>query len=119
MFTLIGLLIGAFAGYLASGYLDGMQPVRQSVRTAIDAGISMGSSLLANATRSFGLGPVVNIGIAIVMVLLILWLMGFGTALLLGIIGGLIYCDEIGQLPFVPGVAAAIRQKINNARKAD
>ena len=119
MFTLIGFVIGAFAGYLASGYLDGLQQLRQSVRQAIDSGVAAVGNLLSNATRSFGFGPFVNIGIAIVVVLLILWLMSFGTALLLGIFAGLIYSDEIERLPFVSGVATTIRQKIDGARKSD
>ncbi len=118
MFTLIGFAVGAFGGYLASGYLDGMQQLRQTVRQAVDSGISTASNLLSNATRSFGLGPFVNIGIGIVVLLLVLWLMGFGTALIIGVVVGLIYSDEIGRLPFVAGAAATIKEKIDSTRKS-
>ena len=103
MFTIIGLLVGAFVGYFASGFLDGLQPLRDSARQGVGKGFDFVSGFLTNLTKSSGQGPLINIGIVIVGVLLLLWLIGFSTALLIGFIGGIIYSDEVGKLPFVSG----------------
>lgn len=112
MFTIIGLICGAFLGYLASGFLDGLDPLRDSAKQGIGKGLALGSNLLSNLTKSFGQGPLINIGILIIVVLLLIWLTGFTTAMLIGFIGGVIYTDEVGKLPFVSGVASSIRQKL-------
>ena len=119
MFTIIGLLIGAFVGYFASGFLDGLQPLRDSARQGVGKGIDFVSGFLTNLTKSSGQGPLINIGIGILVVLLLLWLIGFSTALLIGFIGGIIYSDEVGKLPFVSGFADSIRAKLTSHNKAD
>ncbi len=119
MFTLIGLVVGVFLGYLASGYLGSLQPLRQSVRQAVDQGLGFGRNLLGNLTSSFGQGPLINIGILILVVLLLLWLVSFSTALVIGALAGIIYADEVGNLPFVSGLAGTIRQKLSGRNRAE
>lgn len=117
MFTIIGLLLGAFVGYFASGFLDGLQPLRDSAKQGIGKAMDVGGGLLSNLTKSFGQGPLINIGILIVVALLLIWLIGFSTALLIGFIGGIIYSDEVGRLPFVSGIADSIKQKLTSHNK--
>lgn len=117
MFTIIGLLLGAFVGYFASGFLDGLQPLRDSVKQGMGKAFDLAGGLLSNITKGFGQGPLINIGILIVVALLLLWIVGFSTALLIGFIGGIIYSDEVGKLPFVSGVADTIRQKLTGHNK--
>lgn len=112
MFTLIGLVVGAFLGYLASGYLETLQPLRQSVREGIDRGVDAGRALLSNATSSFGQSALINIGVVILVVLLLLWLISFSTAMVIGFLAGIIYAEEVGGLPFVAQFAQTIRHKI-------
>lgn len=119
MFTLIGLLLGAFAGFFASGFLDGLQPLRDSAKQGIGKVLDLGGGLLSNLTKSFGQGPLINIGILILAVLLLIWLMGFSTALVLGFIGGIIYTEEVGRLPFVSGIATTIREKLTSHNKPE
>ncbi len=113
MFTIIGILIGTFVGYLISEYLDFLAPMRQAARGGIEAGRNM----LGNLTSSFGQGPLISIGIVVLVVLLLLWLIDFSTALLLGVILGLIYADEVGGLPFVSSTGDLIKQKIKGLKK--
>lgn len=117
MFTIIGLLLGAFVGYFASGFLDGLQPLRDSAKQGIGKAFDLAGGLLSNLTKSFGQGPLINIGILILVGLLIIWLIGFSTALLIGFIGGIIYSEEVGGLPFVSGVATTIREKMTGHNK--
>lgn len=117
MFTIIGLLLGAFVGYFASGFLDGLQPLRDSAKQGVGKVLDLAGGLLSNVTKSFGQGPLINIGILILVALLLIWLMGFTTALVLGFIGGIIYSDEVGRLPFVSGVATTIREKLTGHNK--
>lgn len=118
MFTIVGLILGAFAGYLISGFLDGLQPLRDSARQGLLKAFDLGGSLLSGLTRSTGQGPLINIGILVVVVLLLLWMISFSTALLIGVIGGVIYSEEVGRLPFVSGIAATIRQKLIGLKKS-
>ena len=117
-FTLIGLALGAFLGYLATSFFSGLQPLqdtgRQMVRTATDA---IGS-LISNLTKSSGYGPMINIAIVVLLVLLLIWLIGFSTALIIGFIGGIIYADDVAKLPFVAGLANSIRSKLASTSKA-
>ena len=113
MFTIIGLLLGAFIGYLISEYLEFLGPFRQAARGGIDAGLAA----LGKLTDSFGQGALVSIGIVVLLALLILWLVGFSTAVILGIILGLIYADEVGGLPFVSSAGGMIKQKIKGLKK--
>ena len=113
MFKIIGNLIGTFVGYLISEYLDFLAPMRQAAR----GGIESGRTLLGNLTSSFGQGPLISIGLVVLVALLLLWLIDFSTALLLGVILGLIYADEVGGLPFVSSTGDLIKQKIKGLKK--
>lgn len=115
MFTVIGIIIGAFVGYLISEYLEFLAPLRQTARE----GIAKGRSMLDQYTSSFGQGPLVSIGIVVLIVLLLLWLIDFSTALLLGVILGLIYVDEVGGLPFVSSTGDLIKEKVRALKKPD
>lgn len=115
MFTIIGILIGTFVGYLISEYLDFLAPMRQAARTGIESGRTM----LANLTTSFGQGPLISIAIVVVVALLLLWLIDFSTALVLGVVLGLIYADEVGGLPFVSSTGDLIKQKIKAFKKPE
>ena len=117
MFTIIGLAVGAFVGYFASGFLDGLQPLRDSVKTGVGKLLDLAGGLLSNLTKNLGQGPLINIGILIIVALLVVWLMGFSTALLIGFIGGIIYSDEVGKLPFVSGLAGTLREKLTGHNK--
>ncbi len=117
MFTIIGLILGAFVGYFAAGFIDGLQPLRDSVKQGIGKGLDLVGGLLSNLTKSLGQGPLINIGIMILVALLLLWLVGFSTALLIGFIGGLIYTDEVGRLPFVSALAGTLREKLTGLNK--
>ena len=117
MFTLIGLALGAFLGFMAAGFLAGLQPLRDSAQQLVGKGIDTVGSMIAGLTKSSGYGPMINIGIVVLLVIILLWLVSFSTALLLGFIGGLIYTDEIGRLPFVSGFAETIKSKISGLNK--
>lgn len=108
MFTIIGILIGTFVGYLVSEYLDALAPLRQAAR----GGIENGRAMIGNLTSSMNQGPLISIGIIVLIVLLVLWLISFSTAVVLGIILGFIYADEVGGLPFVSSTGNLIKQKI-------
>ena len=114
MFTIIGILIGIFIGYLISEYLEFLAPMRQAAR----GGIEKGRDLLGNLTNSFGQGPLLSIGIVVLVVLLLLWLIDFSTALIIGVILGLIYVDEVGGLPLVSTAGDMIKEKIRGLRKS-
>ena len=113
MFTIIGILLGTFIGYLIAEYLDFLAPFRQAARGGIDAGIAA----LGKLTESFGQGALVSIGIVVLIALLILWLVGFSTALILGIILVIIYADEVGGIPFISTAGGMIKQKIKGLKK--
>jgi len=115
MFTIIGILIGTFVGYLISEYLEFLGPARQAARNGVEAGLAM----LGKLTNSFGQGALISIGIVVLLVLLVLWLIDFSTALVLGVILGLIYADEVGGLPFVSTAGNMIKQKIKGLKKSD
>jgi len=112
MFTIIGILIGTFVGYLISEYLGFLAPMRQAAR----GGIEKGRAMLGDLTNSFGQGPLISIAIVVLVVLLLLWLIDFSTALILGVILGLIYADEVGGLPFISSIGDKIKQKIQALR---
>jgi len=117
MFTLIGLIIGGFIGVVASGYLgEGVNGLSLTVRQTIDSGIRTGGTLLDNITRSMPYGSLINIGVVVVVFLLLIWMMSFTTALILGVLAGIVYKDQVGSLPFVSGLADTVRQKIDSSR---
>ena len=117
MFTLIGLALGAFLGFLAAGFIGGLQPLRDTGQQLIRKGTDAVGSLIAGLTKSSGYGPMINIAIVVLLVIFLLWFISFSTALLLGVIGGLIYTDEIGHLPFVSGIADTVKSKISALSK--
>ena len=117
MFTLIGLVLGAFLGYLASGFIGGLQPLRETGQQLIRKGTDAIGSMIAGLTKSSGYGPMINIGIVVLLVIFLLWFISFSTALLLGIIAGVIYTEDIGRLPFVSGIADTIKSKIAGLSK--
>ncbi len=119
MFTVIGVLIGGFLGYLASGFIPGLEPLKDTAKQGITKGVELCGGLLTNLTKSFGQGPLINIGIMILAGLLLLWLVGFFNGILIGFVGGLIYSEEVGRLPFVSGIADTVRQKIGNKKVSD
>ena len=114
MFTLIGLVAGAFAGYLVTHFVGGLQPLQETVRQLVRKGTDALGSLIAGLTKSSGYGPMINVAIVVLLILLVLWLMSFSTALVLGFIGGLVYADDVARLPFVAGVADSIKSKISS-----
>ncbi len=117
MFTLIGLALGAFLGFMAAGFLGGLQPLRDSVQQLIRKGTDTVGSIISGLTKSSGYGPMINIAIVVLLVIFLLWIIGFSTALVLGFIGGIVYTDEIGRLPFVSGLADTIKSKASGLNK--
>lgn len=117
MFTLIGLALGAFLGFLAAGFLGDLQPVRETGQLMVNKAIDTIGNIISSLTKNSPYGPMINIGVVVLLVILALWLLGFTTALVLGFIAGLIYTDEIGRLPFVAGLADTVRSKITSHNK--
>jgi uncharacterized membrane protein len=115
MFTLIGLALGAFLGYLATGFFSGLQPMQDTGRQMVRKGTDAVGTLISNLTKSTGYGPMINIAIVVLLVLLLLWLIGFSTALIIGVVGGVIYADDVGKLPFVASIADTIKGKLSNS----
>lgn len=113
MFTLIGLALGAFLGYLATSFFSGLQPLQESGQQMLRKGTDAAGSLLSNLTKSTGYGPIINIAVVVLLVLLLIWLIGFSTALVIGFIGGIIYADSVAKIPFVSGLADTIREKLS------
>ncbi len=113
MFELIGLAIGGFLGFLASDFLAALDSVRHTVRQAISAGREKGLQLIGNHA---GNNPFVLIGILVVAVILVIWLLEFSSAMLLGLVLGVVYKEEVGSLPFVSGFANTIKQKISGPK---
>ena len=118
MFTLIGLALGAFLGYLATSFFSGLQPLQESGQQMVRKATDAIGGLIANLTKSTGYGPLINIAIVVLVVLLLIWLIGFTTALVIGFIGGIIYADSVGKLPFVSGIADTVKEKLsgNNSK---
>jgi uncharacterized membrane protein len=106
--SIIGLAFGAFLGYLLTDFMTFLAPVRQALRGAIDSGRQM----LVGITGSMNQGPLIQIGIMILLVLLVLWLIGFSTAVILGFILGVVYNDKVEAIPFVSGIADSIKSKL-------
>lgn len=113
MFTFIGLALGAFAGYLATGFFSGLQPMQDTGQQMLRKATDTIGGLISNLTKSSGYGPMINIAIVILLVLLLLWLIGFSTALIIGFVGGVIYADDVAKLPFVASIADTIRSKLS------
>lgn len=116
MFTLIGLALGAFLGYLAASFFSGLQPLQESGQQMVRKGTDAIGSLLSSLTKSTGYGPMINIAIVVLVVLLLIWLIGFTTALVVGFIGGVIYAESVAKIPFVSSLAESIKQKIPSDR---
>lgn len=106
--SIIGLALGAFLGYLLTDFMTFLAPLRQALRGLVDSGRKM----LGNITGSMNQGPLIQIGVVVVLILLVLWLIGFGTAVILGFILGAVYNDKVETLPFVAGFASSIKSKL-------
>ena len=113
MFELIGLAIGGFIGYLVSDFLEMLDPLRQTIRQAIATGRDKVLQLLGTKTNN---NPLVTIGILLVVVVIAFWLLRFSSAMLVGLVLGVVYKEEVGSLPFVGGIAENIRSKISGPR---
>ena len=111
--SIIGLAFGAFLGYLLTDFMTFLAPVRQALRGAIDSGRQM----LVGITGSMNQGPLIQIGIMILLVLLVLWLIGFSPAVIFGFILGVVYNDKVESLPFVSGLADSIKSKMLSGGK--
>ena len=109
MFELIGLAIGGFIGLLVADFLAVLEPLRQTIRQAVAAGRDKILKLLGTHTNN---NPLVSIGILLVVVVIVFWLLGFSSAMLLGLVLGVVYKEEVGGLPFVGGIADNIRSKL-------
>lgn len=113
MFELIGLAIGGFLGFLASDFLKALDPVRATIRQAIATGRDKVLQLVGTHTNN---NPLVSIGILVLAVIILIWLLGFSSAMLLGLVLGVVYQEEIGGLPFVSGLADTVRSKISGPK---
>ena len=113
MFELIGLAIGGFIGYMVADFLAMLDPLRQTIWQAVTAGRDKILQLLGTHTNN---NPLVSIGILLVVVVIVFWLLGFSSAMLLGLVLGVVYKEEVGSLPFVGGIAENIRAKISGPR---
>ena len=109
MFELIGLAIGGFLGFLVADFLAVLDPVRQTVRQALSAGISKSMQLISAQNSN----PLIPIGIVLVIVVIAFWILGFSSAIIVGLVLGVVYKEEIGRLPFVSGIADTIKNKIS------
>ncbi len=111
MFELIGLAIGAFVGFVAADFLAVLDPLRQTIRQAIATGIEKGMTLIGSHGSN---NPLVSIGILLVVVIIAFWLLGFSSAMLLGVVLGVVYKEEIARLPFVSGFADSVMTTIKS-----
>jgi len=113
MFELIGLAIGGFIGYLVADFLAVLDPLRETIRQAVATGREKVTQLVGTKSNN---NPLIMIGVAVVAIVILWWLLGFSSALLLGLVLGVVYKEEIGKLPFVGGIAENIRSKISGPR---
>ncbi len=116
MFELIGLAIGAFLGYLAADFLAVLDPIRATVRQSIATAREKGMQLVAQKAGPAGQNPLFVIGALLVLVVLLIWLLGFSSAMLLGVVLGIVYQEEVGRLPFISGIAENLRNKISGRK---
>lgn len=111
---IIGLLLGAFVGYLFTDFMTFLNPARQTVRGLLDSG----RQSLQALGDSLNKGPLVGIGIIVVLLLLILMLIGFTTALILGFVLGVVYNDKVESIPFVAGLADTVKSKLKGGAQS-
>jgi len=111
MFELIGLAIGGFLGYLIADFLVAFDPLREKIRQVVGQGVGILREKATQLTGSVN-NPLIPIGVILVLIILLFWLMGFSSAMLLGLALGVVYKEEIGRLPLVSGVADTIKHKI-------
>ncbi len=109
MLEIIGLAIGGFIGYIVADFLKALDPLRQTIRQSL----GMAREKLLGLAGSHSNNPLIPIGVLILVVILAFWLLGFSSAMLLGVVLGIIFQEEVGRLPFVSGVADNIRTKIS------
>ena len=112
MFELIGLAIGGFLGFLVADFLAVLDPLRQTVRQAFSAGCSKAMQLISSQNSN----PLISVGIVLIVVVIAFWLLGFSSAMIVGLVLGVVYKEEIGRLPFVSGIADTIKNKISAPR---
>lgn len=115
MFTIIGLILGALLGYLATQFLPFLEPLGQSGRQLLDKGRDFIFGLTANLPQ----GNLIAIAAIVVLFVLIYLLVGFSTALIIGLIVGVLYADSVGKLPFVSGIAGNLKNKMGGNNKID
>jgi len=112
MFELVGLAIGAFLGYLVADFLVALDPLREKIRQGVGQVIGIAREKLSQIMGNNS-SPLVPIGILLIVVILAFWLLGFSSAMLLGLVLGVVYKEEIGRLPLVSGVADTVKQTIS------
>lgn len=111
MFELVGLAIGAFIGFIVADFFAPLDAVRQTIRQTL----AVGREKIMQLVSSHGSNnPLISIGILIVVVVFVFWLLGFSSAMLLGLILGIVYKEDIGKLPFVSGLADTVTTTIKN-----
>ena len=112
MFELIGLAVGAFIGFLVAGFLQPLDALRNNIRQLL----SSAREKVLQMAGPYSDNPLIALGAIVVLVVLVFWLLSFSSAMLLGIVLGVVYKEEVGQLPFVSGIAEKIKQKISGPR---
>ena len=110
MFELIGLALGAFIGFVVADFLGALDPLRDAIRQ----GLNTAREKLMQLAGSFNGNPLITIGVLLVLVVLVFWLLSFSSAMLLGVVAGIVYKEEIGRLPMISGIADTVKQKLSN-----
>lgn len=112
MFELIGLAFGAFCGFLVADFLQVLDPLRNTIRQLIGSA----REKVMQLAGSYSSNPLIPIGVALILIVLLFWLVGFSSAMLIGVVLGVVYKEEIGRLPFISGIAESIKQKISGPK---
>jgi len=105
MFDIIGLAIGGFIGIIAASFLEPLELFRLKAREGL-SGLwktvsTNGWSTIKGVFGKHADNPLVPIGLAILGLVIVLWMLSFWSALLLGGILSVIFKEEVGRLPFV------------------
>ncbi len=116
MFELIGLAIGAFLGYLAADFLAVLDPLRATIRQGVTTAREKAMQLFAQKAGPSAQNPLFVIGALLVLVVVVIWVLGFSSAMLLGVVLGIVYQEEVGRLPFISGIAENLRNKISGRK---
>jgi len=118
MFDIIGLALGGFLGIIAASFLQPIEPFRLKAREGL-SGLwktvsTNGWSTLKGLFGKYAENPLVPIGLAVLALVIVLWMLSFSSALLLGVALGVIFKEEVGRLPFVGGLAETVKDKISS-----